>query len=83
MSVGVVDRLEVVDVEHQDAERRRDAHGAAELLVQAPQTEATVVDAGERVQGGEALQAIVGDCVVQRQPETLQEEVDPCPVVRQ
>ena len=53
--VGVVDLLEVVDVEHEQADRRgqalRPRHLSLERLVEQP----PVGEAGERVAGGQAL----------------------------
>ena len=74
--VDVVDRLEVVQVEHEDPERPLGADGAGVLLLQPGQAEATVVGVREGVHCGQPLQAVVGQGVVDGEAEVGPELLD-------
>jgi hypothetical protein len=60
VAAGVVDRLEVVEVEDHGAERRAVAARAGDLLADADLHRAVVEDAGERVGAGDVLDVLVG-----------------------
>ncbi len=81
VAVCVVDGLEVVDVEHEDAERTLGADGPRELLAQAAQPEPAVVGVGERIDRGQSLETVMGEGVVHRQAEVGPEVVEQLDVV--
>ena len=62
----VVDELEVVEVEHQHAQRAPAALGADDLLAQPLVQEAVVVEAGQRVAVGELAGVLVEAGVLER-----------------
>ena len=55
VAVGVVERLEVIDVEHEDRERRPEPLGERDLLAERVDEEAMVVQTREVVDGGLTL----------------------------
>src|SRR5690606_9844336 len=59
--LGVVERLEVIDVDHQEPDRRARPHGALPLPFERDLEGAAVGEAGQRVAGGEGLELAVGD----------------------
>lgn len=75
VAVGVVDTLEVVEVEHHHAQRGVGTDGAAEFLVQPTETEPAVVDASQRIESSQTLQSAVGQGVVHGYPKSMAEEV--------
>src|SRR5579864_6976864 len=56
VAVGVVKLLEVVEIEHEDAERLLGPHGAADFSIQRLFEIAAVVESGERVLDGLSAQ---------------------------
>ena len=69
MSIGVVDGLEVVDIEHQDTEWAFGTDGARVFLAKSGEPEAPVVGIGQRIDGSQPLESIMSKCVVNGQPE--------------
>ena len=63
---GVVDELEVVEVEHEHAQRPPRALGPDDLLAEALVHEAVVVEAGERIAVREVARVLVEPRVLER-----------------
>ena len=61
MAVGVVDRLEVIDIEEKDAEGGVGAEGALDFLVEEVEEGGAVPEAGEGVVGGLVAELFLGD----------------------
>ena len=73
---GVVDRLEVVEVHHQQAEVLAVASGAFDLGLERFVEVAVVVDAGEAVADGLALHLLVRARVLDGDPRQVGEQLD-------
>ena len=69
MSVRVIDRLEVVDIEHQDPERALGTDRTRVLLAKSGEPEAPVVGIGQWIDRSQPLKSVVGQGVVDGQPE--------------
>ena len=71
MTVRVVQRLEVVDVEHEDGERRSQSLGKGHLLAERVDEEAVVVKPGEVVDACLALHHGEKAVALERQRDLL------------